>query len=111
MGSFAISVEKSFRSPVERAEFGRVGQARVRIFGGERREIDGRSHHLPDAFGREIRGVGRTHALADEHAQSGAARARFLQGFELAHAHVGGKFVAFRDRAFGVASRRRRVPA
>ena len=65
-------------------------------------QIDGRCHHLPDPFGREVGRVGRTHAFADQHPQSGAARTGFFQRFDLAHADVGGKFLAFGDGAFGV---------
>ncbi len=102
VGSSAVSSEKSCRSPVERAQFFGVGQARMRIFGGQRGQIDGRPHHLLNALGREVGRVGRAHALADEHPQSRAARAGFFQRFQFAHAHVGGKFVAFRDGAFGI---------
>src|SRR5260370_5218878 len=40
-------------------------------------------------------------ALSEEDAHADGARARFLQGFDLAEAHYGGKFVAFADDTFG----------
>ena len=40
--------------------------------------------------------------LPDQHANSRAARSGFLQALHFAHAHAGGKFLAFGDGAFGV---------
>ena len=40
--------------------------------------------------------------LADQNAQSGAARAGFLQALELAHAHIGGELLALGDGAFRI---------
>ena len=39
----------------ERAEFGGIGQAGVRIFGGDFGQFDGRLHHVRDAFGARDR--------------------------------------------------------
>ena len=46
---------------------------------------------------------------ADQDANAGAARARFLQALDFAHADVGGEFLAFGDGAFGAG--RAAVPA
>ncbi len=86
----------------ERAQFSGFRQARLRIFRRQRGEIDGRPHHLRNAFARKVGSIRSAHALADEHPQPRPARTRFLQRLQFAHAHIGGKLIALGDSAFGV---------
>ena len=76
------------------------------VFGSQRCQIDGRPDHMPDALRRQIRCVGRAHALADQHAQARASRAGLFQRLHFAHAHVRGKFVALGNGAFGIGGAR-----
>ena len=52
-------------------------------------------------IGGEIAGVGAGGALPEEDAHADGARAGLFQGFDLAEAHDGRKFIAFADYALG----------
>jgi len=87
----------------EGAQFFGLGQAGVRVLGGDVGQLDGGFHQVVDAFARQIGSVRRAGPLANQNTQAGAARAGFLEILELAHAHVGGELVALGNGAFGVA--------
>ena len=99
---FVVELQIAF----ELAELGGLGQSAEGIVAGDLGEFERGLHHLLDAFGREIRRVGRTAALraflASQDADSGAARAGFLQVLHFAHADADGKLLAFGDGALGI---------
>jgi len=87
---------------VKLAIFARVGKAGEGIFRRNLCERERSGNEVLDAFRREVAGRGAGDALTNEDTQANAARARFLEGFDLAQTDRGREFVAFADDDFRI---------
>ena len=101
-GMLVDVVEVELQIAVELAELVRLGQSGEGIFAGDLRQCDRAVDQPLDAFVGEVGGGSARGPLADKDAQANGARARLLQGFDLAEAHRAPKLVAFVDDGFGV---------
>ena len=87
---------------LDRAKLARLRQAGEGIFlrdaGQSQRAVD----YLANPLRGQVAGGGRSRPLTQKDAQSQPARARFLQRFHLAHAHVHAELVTLARCGFGV---------